>query len=238
MHLSRIAIVISICLLALSASPAFTQQNLPPPGGYNPIPNFTGQDAGLDFRNAINDRFSGVQPIAPRVGSVPFASLGPEQDGSVLYCSDCQATLPCTAGGAGAWASGTHGQWQCNAPTVPLKFDGTDTLPPFNGTRTNEKNILDFGAIASTARINCTTTAGQANLTCSGIGSSDFAVNQYVALYGAGPAPSVAQPTGFAVQPTTTTNSPGAATQLPASHKDARCRMRSHGAPREPRSAS
>ena len=150
MHLRRIGILIALCLLALVASPSFEQQNLPPPGGYKPIPNFTGQDAGLDFRNAINDRFSGVQPIAPRVGSVTFANLGPEQDGATLYCSDCQATLPCTSGGTGALATGAHGQWQCNAPPVALKFDGTDVLPPFNGSRTNEKNILDFGAIAST----------------------------------------------------------------------------------------
>ncbi len=214
MHLPRIALMIGVCTLALYAAPAQSQQNLPPPGGYQPIPNFTGTDAGLDFRNAINDRFSGVQPIAPRVGAVPFASLGPEQDGSLLYCSDCQATLPCTAGGAGAWASGTMGQWQCNSPIVPLKFNGTDALPPYNGTRTNEKNILDFGAIASTARINCGATAGQTNITCTGIGTSDFSVNQNIALYGAGPAPSVSQPTGFVVQPTTTTNSPGSATRF------------------------
>ncbi len=215
MHLPRIAIVISTCVLALTASPAGAQQqNLPPPGGYKPIPNFVGTDAGLDFRNAINDRFSGVQPIAPRVGSVLFASLGPEQDGAALYCSDCKATLPCTAGGTGAWASGANGQWQCNAPAVPLKFDGTDALAPFNGTRTNELNILDFGAIASNTRINCSTTAGQANITCTGISSSDFALNQNVALYGAGPAPTVAQPTGFTAQPTTTTNSPSSATRF------------------------
>jgi hypothetical protein len=210
MHLRRVAILISV-YLAVCTSPAFTQ-NLPPPGGYIPIPNFTGADAGLDFRNAINDRFSGVQAIAPRVGSVTFANLGAEQDGGELYCNNCQATLPCTAGGNGAWAMGINGQWECSAQPIALKFDGTDVLPPFNGTRTNEKNILDFGAIASTARINCSTTAGQANVTCSGVGSSDFAVNQNVALYGAGPAPSVSQPTGFTVQPTTTTNSPSSGT--------------------------
>jgi hypothetical protein len=214
MHLLRIALVINICALAMSASSGYSQQNLPPPGGYKPIPNFVGTDAGLDFRNTINDRFSGVQPIAPRVGSVPFVSLGPEQDGALLYCTDCQATLPCIPGGTGAWASGTKGQWQCSAPAVALKLDGTDVLGPFNGTRTNEKNILDFGAIASIARINCTTTSGQANVTCSGIASSDFAVNQYVALYGAGPAPSVSQPAGFTLQPTTTTNNPGSATRF------------------------
>jgi hypothetical protein len=210
----RFSILLTFALLPLFTATAYSQQNMPPPGGYLPIPNFTGTEAGMDFRNAINDRFSGVQPIAPRVGSVPFAGLGPEQDGALLYCNNCQATLPCTAGGSGAWASGTMGQWQCNAPPAALRLDGTDVLPPYNGTHTNEKNILDFGAIASTARINCSTTTGQTNVTCSGIGSSDFAVNQYVALYGAGAAPSVAQPTGFVAQPTTTTNSPSSATRF------------------------
>jgi hypothetical protein len=210
----RLSLLITFALIPLLTATAYSQQNLPPPGAYLPIPNFTGTDAGMDFRNAINDRFSGVQPIAPRVGSVTFANLGPEQDGALLYCSDCQATLPCTAGGSGAWASGTMGQWQCNAPPAALRFDGTDVLPPYNGTRPNEKNILDFGAIASTARLNCSTTAGQTNVTCSGISSSDFAVGQNVALYGAGAAPAVAQPTGFVVQPTTTTNSPSSATRF------------------------
>src|SRR5580658_8440392 len=131
MHLRRLATLIGISL-ALSNSPAFAQQNLP--GGYIPIPNFTGTDAGLDFRNAINDRFSGVQAIAPRVGSVTFANLGPEQDGAVLYCNNCQATLPCSAGGSGAWATGINGQWECNAQPTSLAFNGTDVLPPYNGT--------------------------------------------------------------------------------------------------------
>ena len=39
--------------------------NLPPPGAYLPIPNFAGVGAGLQFRQAINDRFSGAQTIAP-----------------------------------------------------------------------------------------------------------------------------------------------------------------------------
>ena len=211
MHLRRIGFLSAILALA---SPALAQQNFPPPGGYHPIPNFIGQDAGLDFRNAINDRLSGTEAIAPRLGAVPFASLGPEQDGSQLYCTDCNATLPCSAGGSGALASGVNGQWQCNMPIVPLKLDGTDTLPPLNGTRTNEKNILDFGAVPSVARINCSTVGGQQNITCTGVGSSDFAINDYVALYGAGAAPTVAQPTGFTVQPATTTNSPSSATQF------------------------
>ena len=211
MHFCRVGILIGVVVL-LSTVPGFTQQNVPPPGGYVPIPNFTGTDAGLDFRNAINDRFSGVQPTAPRVGNVTFASLGPEQDGRLLYCTDCKASQMCSAGGSGAWALGSMGQWQCNAPPAALSLNGTDVLPPYNGTRTNEKNILDFGAIASNARINCSTTAGQSNITCSGIGTTDFAVNQYIALYGAGASPAVSQPTGMVVQPTTTTNNPSPST--------------------------
>src|SRR5258706_12173893 len=122
MHLPRVRVVIGACLLALLSSTVDAQQNLPPAGGYIPIPNFTGDNAGLSFRNAINDRFTGVQPIAPRMGNVTFANLGPEQDGSTLYCTNCKATLPCSAGGPGAWATGAMGQWQCNAPAVPLKF--------------------------------------------------------------------------------------------------------------------
>ena len=112
MFLRLIGIFIGIILLGISGSTAFSQQNLPSPGGYIPIPNFTGTDAGLDFRNAINDRFSGAQIIAPRVGNVTFANLGPEQDGAVLYCTDCQPSLVCSGGGSGAWAHGSMGQWQ------------------------------------------------------------------------------------------------------------------------------
>jgi len=214
MGLRRIGIVLGVVLLGISGSSGLTQQNVPPPGGYVPIPNFTGTDAGLAFRNAINDRFSGAQSIAPRAGNVTFANLGPEQDGDILYCIDCKTSTPCSAGGSGALAVGTMGQWQCNPPPAALKLDGTDVLPPFNGTRTNEKNILDFGAVASLSRINCTSSAGQNTITCSGIGSADFTAGQNIALYGAGPAPTVSQPTGFTVQPTTTTNSPGSATRF------------------------
>jgi len=54
-------------------------QNLPPPGAYQPIPNFTGVGAGLQFREAINDRFSGAQAIAPSIASTAFANLPPDE---------------------------------------------------------------------------------------------------------------------------------------------------------------
>src|ERR1700758_1110799 len=61
-------------------------QNLPPPGAYQPIPNFTGVGAGLQFREAINDRLSAAQPILPMVVAPSFANLPAEQDGVILYC--------------------------------------------------------------------------------------------------------------------------------------------------------
>ena len=95
----------SLLILAAMAGAAAAQ--------YQPIPNFTGIGAGFNFRQAINQRFSGTQPIAPQFAGLPFASLPAEQDGLLLWCKDCQATAPCSAGGAGAWARGARGAWSC-----------------------------------------------------------------------------------------------------------------------------
>src|SRR5208283_2143464 len=99
--------------ILLVASAQALAQNLPPPGAYQPIPNFTGVGAGLQFREAINNRFSGAQPIAPSIASPAFANLPPEQDGMLLFCKDCRSATPCVSGGGGAWALGTRGQWAC-----------------------------------------------------------------------------------------------------------------------------
>ena len=82
---------------------------------YQAIPNFTGIGAGFNFRQAINQRLSGAQSIAPQIVGLPFASLPGERDGLLLWCKDCQATTPCSAGGAGAWATGARGAWACAA---------------------------------------------------------------------------------------------------------------------------
>jgi hypothetical protein len=100
-------------LILIAASADAPAQNLPPPGAYQPIPNFTGVGAGLQFREAINQRFSAAEPIAPSIVTPTFANLPPEQDGTVLYCKDCRTAVPCVSGGAGAWALGTRGQWAC-----------------------------------------------------------------------------------------------------------------------------
>ena len=82
---------------------------------YQAIPNFTGIGAGFNFRQAINQRLSGAQPIAPQIVGLTFANLPAEQDGLLLWCKDCQAANPCGAGGAGAWAMGSRGAWACAA---------------------------------------------------------------------------------------------------------------------------
>jgi Pectate lyase superfamily protein/Concanavalin A-like lectin/glucanases superfamily len=120
-------------------------QNFPPPGAYQPIPNFTGVGAGLQFRQAINDRFSGAQPILPLVVGPSFANLPAEQDGVMLYCKDCKRATPCVSGGSGAWALGTRGQWSCasGALEASLNANGNKITSLANGTVTGD--ALAFG---------------------------------------------------------------------------------------------
>lgn len=89
---------------------------------YQPIPNYIGIGAGLQFRNDINNHLSGVTPIAPRLVSLPLAQLPTEQDGQLYWCADCHETAPCTAGGAGAPAVGVDGQWSCSAAAPASAF--------------------------------------------------------------------------------------------------------------------
>src|SRR5208282_3402425 len=100
-------------ILALDPGVQAQSPNLPPAGSYQAIPNFTGVGAGALFRQAINNRFSGAQPVSPTVTNVPFASLPAELDGMMIFCRDCKLTSPCTASGSGAWALGARGQWTC-----------------------------------------------------------------------------------------------------------------------------
>src|SRR5579863_6364510 len=98
-------------MIMLGATAQAHAQNLPPPGAYQPIPNFTGVGAGLQFREAINERMSGAQPILPMVVGPSFANMPAEQDGMLLYCKDCKRATPCAGGGSGAWARGNRGAW-------------------------------------------------------------------------------------------------------------------------------
>src|SRR2546430_1145421 len=99
--LRTFAAISAFCICLIFVAPLHAQQNLPSAGAYQPIPDFTGSNAGLSFRGAINDRFSGVQPITPRVTNQTFASLPTEKDGLLIFCKDCQPTIPCANGGPG-----------------------------------------------------------------------------------------------------------------------------------------
>jgi Concanavalin A-like lectin/glucanases superfamily/Pectate lyase superfamily protein len=105
----------SLLALAAMASAAAAQ--------YQPIPNFTGIGAGYDFRQAINQRFSGATAIEPKVVSYSYAGLPSEQDGDLLWCQDCLRTTPCSGGGAGAWARGSRGQWSCGDNSLEADFN-------------------------------------------------------------------------------------------------------------------
>jgi hypothetical protein len=47
-------------------------------------------------------------------GSKSYASLGSGDNGTVVYCTDCQQTAACTSGGSGAMAKRIAGGWVCN----------------------------------------------------------------------------------------------------------------------------
>lgn len=56
----------------------------------------------------------GGDPYAWRRVPSTFANLGTPPDGEMRYCSDCQATSPCTSGGTGAAAERVAGAWNCS----------------------------------------------------------------------------------------------------------------------------
>src|SRR5271163_2274325 len=108
-----VMLAISGPIAMLVAVASVSAQNLPEPGAYQAIPNFTGVGAGLQFRQAINDRFSGAQRVAQAIGTVSFANLPLQQDRTILYCQDCKLTSSYVRTGTGAWALGARGQWSC-----------------------------------------------------------------------------------------------------------------------------
>src|ERR1700678_165681 len=132
-------------LILIAASADAPAQNLPPPGAYQPIPNFTGVGAGLQFREAINQRFSGAEPIAPSIVTPTFANLPPEQDGTVLYCKDCRSAVPCVSGGAGAWALGTRGQWACAGAALEATLNANGNKVSNLAPATINGDALAFG---------------------------------------------------------------------------------------------
>lgn len=119
--------------------------NLPPPGAYQSIPNFTGVGAGAQFRKAINDRLSGVEPVAPAIARLTFANLPAEQDGNFFFCSNCKSVTPCAAGGGGAWAMGVRGQWACASGALEASLNANGNKLTNLASGTVNGDALAFG---------------------------------------------------------------------------------------------
>ncbi len=170
---SILAVVVAIAFVYRTAPFAAAQSgNLPPPGAYQPIPNYTGTNAGLLFRQAINNRFSGVQPISPTIVDLSFSNLPTEVDGALFYCLDCEQTKPCAGGGPGAWAFGQNGAWNCiaGASNYPMSGDvgGTTGANTVNSVQGGKTPVVTSGAntasgIATAAALNGFNVASQVN---------------------------------------------------------------------------
>src|SRR5712692_9579240 len=139
------------CIIWAIGVHAQAPPNLPPPGAYQPIPNFAGVGAGLQFRQAINNRFSGVQPVASTIVKLAFANLPTEQDGSLIYCTNCTKTVPCAGGGSGAWAMGQSGNWVCAgtglSPTGDISFNAHKATNLASATVSGD--ALAFGQVGA-----------------------------------------------------------------------------------------
>lgn len=96
---------------------------------------------------------------AASIYSTTFANLGSPSNGSVRYCTNCNAnTSPCTSGGTGAFANRVNGAWSCE--TAAADAGGTvtsiaTTTPITGGT------ITTTGTIACAT---CTTNAAALTL--------------------------------------------------------------------------
>ncbi len=130
---------------AASAYAQVQPPNNPPAGAYQPIPNFSGPGAGLLFRRAINDRFSGAAAIAPAIVRLPLASLPPVMDGMMLFCTDCKRANPCATGGTGAWATGARGEWRCAEGPLEADFDAAGKKLTNLGTAAASGDAIAFG---------------------------------------------------------------------------------------------
>ncbi len=183
-HPSRkrpITILASVVFAAAIASAASAQ-------AVSPITNFVGAGAGAQFRQAINDRLYGAQPITPAFGKVAFSALPGEADGALLYCTNCSKTTPCTVGGPGAFAFGQNGNWSCSAGAAGSSFPLTAAVSaagfPINaqpaGVVTGQSIV--YGQAAAKLQSLTSTATGVDSI-------SNFSVNGVINLldYGADP---------------------------------------------------
>ncbi|MGH7948884.1 MAG: hypothetical protein ACREQF_06650, partial [Candidatus Binataceae bacterium] len=168
----------AVMLLAAEAMGQVQPPNNPPPGAYQPIPNFSGPGAGLLFRRAINDRFSGAATVAPAVVRLPLGSLPPVVDGMVFFCTDCKRANPCATGGSGAWAMGARGTWRCTEGPLEADLDAAG------------RRLTNVSAAAASGDA---LSYGQSGAVLAGLGASGQKVTNVAAGAAAGDALAFAQ---------------------------------------------
>jgi hypothetical protein len=136
--------MVFLCVLAFTSFAAAQST-------YQPIPNYTGISAGANFRNAVNQRFSGAVSSSPSIVQVTAAQLAmiPEVNGQLFYCRDCLNQPTCITGGSGAFAFGQSGAWSCGVSAVGTL--GGDATGPASG---NTVNTVLGGKIPVTPNFN------------------------------------------------------------------------------------
>jgi len=77
-----------------------------------------------------------------QIGSSTFATLGSGANGTLLYCSDCAQTTPCTGSGTGAMASYVNGAWSCGG--------GSGSSYTFRDDLANSSGTVDFNPFDTT----------------------------------------------------------------------------------------
>jgi hypothetical protein len=93
-----------------------------------------------------------------------FANLGSVADSKVRYCTDCQATNPCTGSGTGAYAYRIGGAWVCNNATGSgsggAPTNATYITQTANSSLTNEQalSLLSTGLMRNETSTGVVTT--------------------------------------------------------------------------------
>jgi len=68
----------------------------------------------LSVANSAGTILTQVRPNGSvAMNGVAFAGLALWDNGTFVWCTDCNVATPCTGGGAGAWAFSSNGTWKC-----------------------------------------------------------------------------------------------------------------------------
>jgi hypothetical protein len=82
-------------------------------GFSTPDVGFTRSSAGVITLSNAASGFGTLYSAGVRLNPVAFTDLASQASGTVLYCSDCKAGNPCSAGTTGALAIRRQADWAC-----------------------------------------------------------------------------------------------------------------------------